>query len=107
MIDGCLDWRRNGVVACPAIDEASAEYFRGEDTFGQWLDEECELMPGSPYSEFSAALFESFREFLAKNSYDAAPWNATAFGRELSKHAVKGKDKKTNVVTWSGIRLTG
>ena len=32
---------------------------------------------------------------------------AIAFGRELSKHAVKGKDKKTNVVTWSGIRLTG
>ncbi len=91
------------MVRCPAIDAASAEYFRGEDVFGQWLDEDCDLEPGNEFkNETSAALFAAFKAFLIKNGHDATGWNSTSFGLELSKHAEK---QKIRTVSWLGICL--
>jgi putative DNA primase/helicase len=98
MIDGCVDWQKNGFVSCPAIDAASDEYFRGEDVFGQWIEEECDLDPGNEYkNETSADLFASFKAFLIKNGHEVSAWNSTSFGVELSKYADK-EEKRKNLV---------
>jgi phage/plasmid-associated DNA primase len=90
-------------VKCPAINAASAEYFRGEDVFGQWLDEDCDLEPGNEFkNETSADLFAAFKAFLIRNGYSQQEWNSTIFGAELSKSAEK---KKSGTVSWCGICL--
>ena len=45
MIEGCLDWQRNGLVRPPVVAEATAEYFEAHDAIGRWLEERCILDP--------------------------------------------------------------
>jgi putative DNA primase/helicase len=41
-IDGCLDWRANGLGVPPAVRDASDDYFHEQDMIAHWLDECCE-----------------------------------------------------------------
>jgi putative DNA primase/helicase len=41
MIEGCLDWQRNGLVRPAVVLNATAEYFEAQDTIGRWLVERC------------------------------------------------------------------
>ena len=49
MIDGCLDWQRNGLVRPQCVLDATAEYFGAQDVVGQFLDEECDCEPGNTW----------------------------------------------------------
>ncbi|MGI8729220.1 MAG: DNA primase family protein [Solirubrobacteraceae bacterium] len=42
-VRGCLEWQRDGLGTCGAIDHAAARYRRREDRVGLFLDECCEL----------------------------------------------------------------
>jgi putative DNA primase/helicase len=39
MIDGCLEWRKLGLGAPPAVREASDDYFHEQDVIAHWLDD--------------------------------------------------------------------
>ena len=43
MIDGCLDWQRQGLNPPQAVTGATDEYFEAEDTVGRWLEEACTI----------------------------------------------------------------
>jgi putative DNA primase/helicase len=45
MIDGCLDWRSNGLVRPKVVVDATSEYFAAQDIIGRWLTERCILDP--------------------------------------------------------------
>lgn len=42
-IEGCLEWQRDGLGQPPSVARATAEYFEGEDIFGQWLADSCRV----------------------------------------------------------------
>jgi putative DNA primase/helicase len=67
MIDGCLDWQRNGMVRPATVVDATDEYFSAQDLFGQWLQDECDPEPGnSAKMETSTALFQSWRSYAER-----------------------------------------
>jgi putative DNA primase/helicase len=39
MIEGCLDWQKNGLVRPASIEAATEAYFSEQDLFGQWLED--------------------------------------------------------------------
>jgi putative DNA primase/helicase len=41
MIDGCLDWQRNGLVRPAIVTDATDEYFSVQDSFGSWMADCC------------------------------------------------------------------
>ena len=47
LIDGALDWQRNGLIRPQSVIEATEEYFSNQDLFGQWLEDECDVEPGN------------------------------------------------------------
>lgn len=104
MIEGCLDWQKNGFTDSPAINAATDEYFQEEDLFGQWLSEECEVDPGNEYkTATSAELFSAWKAYLTKLGQDTTPWNSTSFAIEMKKHAERKRTRTVSV--WLGIRL--
>ena len=104
IIEGCLDWQKNGFVKCPAVETATEEYFAEEDLFGQWLKEECDVEPGNKYKNAAAAeLFSAWKAYLTKMGQDTTPWNSTSFGLEMRKHAEK--DRAKTGTRWLGIGL--
>jgi putative DNA primase/helicase len=46
-IDGCLEWQRTGLAPPAVVTDATDEYFAGEDSFGQWLEDRCDADPGN------------------------------------------------------------
>jgi putative DNA primase/helicase len=86
MIDGCLDWQKNGLIRPKVVIDATAEYFSDQDVFSHWLEEQCDCDPGNRYkSEASSALFKSWCDFakaagVKPNSQGTFKDNLTAAG---------------------------
>lgn len=59
MIDGCLEWQRQGLAPPVAVTTATEQYLEGEDALTAWLDEKCQRSPHSRSS--STDLFVSWK----------------------------------------------
>ena len=65
MIEGCLDWQKNGLVRPEAVTAATAAYFSEQDIVHQWVDDCCER--GGTKSDTMAALFKSWGDYALLN----------------------------------------
>lgn len=61
MIEGCLEWLRDGLQPPAEVRETTANYMRSQDTIGAWIEEECELDPGA-WTELKK-LYASYRDW--------------------------------------------
>ena len=43
MIEGCLEWQRDGLKQPDVVKLATEEYFEAQDTTGKWLAERCKI----------------------------------------------------------------
>jgi len=60
-IEGCLDWQANGLLRPQIVSVATADYFDGQDLFGQWIAERCDT--GSEKWDLSTELFSDWSTF--------------------------------------------
>lgn len=81
-IEGCLAWQRDGLQPPESVRTATEEYFEGEDSFQEWLDENCELRPGAQST--SAELFRSWSEW-SQRAGEAAT-SQRSFSQKLESH---------------------
>ncbi len=65
MIEGCLDWLKNGLVRPEVVLAATAEYFSEQDTVHQWVEELCTV--GKGQYDTLAILFKSWSEYALAN----------------------------------------
>lgn len=103
MIEGCLDWQRNGLVRPQSVLEATDEYFDDQDILGMFLREECDLDISNTWKTVAAAeLFKAWSGF------------AMASGEKPGSHkSFTGALKKRRVTTckvggargYAGVRL--
>jgi P4 family phage/plasmid primase-like protien len=82
MIEGALDWQANGLVRPAAVDAATEEYFEAQDTFGQWLEECCEVAANE--WEAVSKLYQSWCAFAERQG--DKPGSQRAFVDKLNKH---------------------
>ncbi len=84
MIEGCLDWRRNGLIRPSVVTAETADYFAEQDTFRQWLDEECDCEIGNEWK--SARVGELWKSWQAYAVAASAPAGSqTSFSDRLKK----------------------
>jgi P4 family phage/plasmid primase-like protien len=99
-IDGCLEWRKDGLAPPAAVRAASEEYFAEEDAAARWIDEEC--ITGKYLWGIGAALWTSWKTWAERNN----EWVGTrkSFARALKQ---RGFDPGTsqNVRGHAGIAL--
>ena len=67
-MQGTLDWQANGLVRPEVVRRATQDYFDTQDTFGQWLEEHCEV--GAGYQDTSEALWVSWLGYANANGED-------------------------------------
>lgn len=60
-LEGCLAWQREGLTPPACVQEATDEYFEGEDALGRWLEERCERGPNE--TALTAALFNDWKQW--------------------------------------------
>jgi putative DNA primase/helicase len=83
MIEGCLDWQKNGLIRPQTVHEATRTYFEEQDTFGRWIEECCEQGPRE--LEAAALLYASWKQFAEENG--EPPGSSKSFGGHMSRHA--------------------
>lgn len=69
MIEGCLDWQKNGLVIPEPVKKATEDYFKEQDTYGRWIEECCEWGLGKKAK--ALVLYQSYVEFCAENGEQA------------------------------------
>ena len=60
-LQGCAEWRRQGLRPPPRVLEATEEYFEAQDALGRWLAEAC--LVNSSVSARTAALYASWKKW--------------------------------------------
>jgi putative DNA primase/helicase len=91
-IDGCLAWQRIGLAPPAIVTNATADYFAGEDSFGQWLEDNCDIDIGNDHKwDKIADLFPDWSTYaqgdgdkgVTKKAFNSlmASRGFTAFGR--------------------------
>jgi P4 family phage/plasmid primase-like protien len=104
MIEGCIDWQRNGLMRPSVVTEATQAYFDDQDLFGQWIEECCEIGPRE--WEVTSRLFASWKDYADRSGEQ--PGSVKAFSANLSKREFNPELKRVSgVVTrlYRGISL--
>jgi putative DNA primase/helicase len=100
MVQGCLEWQREGLAPPAVVKAATAEYLESEDALATWIDDKCERSPQSTTS--STDLFLSW-----KNWADAAGEPSGTQRRFSQKLEDRGFEKvrDRNGRSFQGLRL--
>ena len=65
MVEGCLQWQKEGLNPPEDVIQATQEYRSENDVFTDWLDECCEDAPNIKTK--TVDLFQNFRDWVMKN----------------------------------------
>jgi phage/plasmid-associated DNA primase len=99
VIEGCLDWQKNGLMRPESVKLATEQYFDDQDSFAQWLEDACDVEVGNfDKWEKSAPLFEAWSAYALKSG------STVAFAEEMAKRGFV-KIKGRQGARWGGLRF--
>ena len=100
MVEGCIEWQRQGLNPPAIVRDATDAYLAEEDLLGQWIEERC--VKGRQHWGHGARLFEDWSSWAKSN--DEAPGSRKAFTEAMESHKypnVKSKGERG----YAGIAL--
>jgi putative DNA primase/helicase len=100
MVDGCLEWQRDGLMVPDIVRKATDDYLADQDALGQWADEWLHLDPRAFAT--TRALFASWRQWC--DARNLAPGTETAFADTLKDRGYE-HDRRTKGRGFKGIEL--
>lgn len=104
MIEGCLDWKENGLLRPRSVREATDTYFSDQDLFGQWLEDETDAEPSNPHkTAMSGALYLSYSHHAERSG--ERPLSQKAFAAEMRKRGFEAFRSGSRGRGFRGIRL--
>jgi putative DNA primase/helicase len=99
IIDGALDWQKNGLVRPDVVKAATNAYFVEEDTVRQWVEDCCNTSTQPPhYADTNASLFASWKNYANARGEDAG--KAKGFSEKMQRlgfmpiknqHSIRGR----------------
>jgi putative DNA primase/helicase len=105
MVDGCLEWRRGGLMAPKIVRDATNDYLADQDVIGQWADECIEkLEPATEPNAFepTRGLFTSWKTWCEARNLN--PGTETGFADSLKERGYEQK-RTEKARGFKGIRL--
>lgn len=107
MIEGAVMWQATGLVRPDAVEDETNAYFEAQDTFGQWLADECVVEIDNAHRWESAAdLFHSWKNYAETRGEISG--TQKAFGDRMSSRGFKGTRHTLHgkrLRCWSGLNL--
>jgi putative DNA primase/helicase len=100
MIEGCLDWQKQGLAPPTIVTKATDEYVTGEDTMGSWIAE-CFVEDKNSFMLFST-LFASWKAWAEENEEFVG--SSVRFSKSLLKRGFVTTRSKTGDKGYFGLR---
>lgn len=104
VIQGCLDWQREGLQEPDVVRKATRSYREEEDLLGEFIEAMCEIEPRSwsPTSDLYQGFVTWWRESRGLHN---RPPSSRAFSRWLSERHDLRSSKRRHVRGWRGISI--
>jgi putative DNA primase/helicase len=103
VIDGCVDWKKNGFTIPDCVRVAADEYFEDQDDVGAWLEERC-VFDGKTFTS-SRDLYSSLLIYC--RSIGRSAGTKSALGIRLKKDKRLTKSRTNTARGFTGIKLRG
>jgi putative DNA primase/helicase len=100
MVQGCLDWQRDGLTMPGDVLQATARYRHDMDPLADWTEDRCEIRPG--VREAAKTLFADYVSYC--ESAGEEPLKQRTFGMRLTERGC-GEAKSGATRYRTGIRL--
>lgn len=102
LIEGCMEWQREGLGVPREVRDATSAYRTDSDLIGKFIDEACVLAETARAT--AKELFDAYEAWCS----DAGekPVTKTAFGRSLTERGFD-QGRISNARYWIGIGLQG
>lgn len=100
LLEGCLDWQRNGLGTPAEVTQAVAAYREEMDTIGQWIADAC--IQGPQMTATAKQLYTSYVAWSEGNGERTASQNA--LGKSLTERGYTSKRMRDGV-HWFGIGI--
>jgi putative DNA primase/helicase len=91
MIDGCVEWRRDGLMVPDIVRKATDDYLADQDTLRQWVDDWIEPDPLAFVT--TRALFTNWKQWCEERNL--APGSEMAFAESLENNGHERGRTKT------------
>jgi putative DNA primase/helicase len=102
MIEGCVEWQRDGLQPPAAVKAATDDYLDAEDAFGLWLAEDCTRSARA--WENSTVLYEAWVRWADRNGEH--PGRSKNFSQTLEARGFeKSREAGTGKRGFTGIAL--
>jgi P4 family phage/plasmid primase-like protien len=102
MVEGCLEWQKQGLLPPTSVRAFSDEYFEDEDTFGAWM-RECVEQDESVEFISTTALFQNWEEWANRNG--EKPGGIKRFVSALGTRLERAREKTTRRAGFKGVRV--
>lgn len=99
LVEGCLEWHKNGLNPPEIITRSTNAYRSDEDILQQFIDDAC--LVGPEHAEKAKPLYDHYKTWMIENSLK--PLSNTRFGRKMSERFHKEKDR--NGAYYQGIKI--
>lgn len=99
-LEGCMQWQRMGLCPPQSVQDATSEYFEGEDAMGRWIEERCVLSANA--KSLTAELFNDWKQWA-----DGAGEFVGSQRRFADLLITRGTEKWRNSVGLRGFRGIG
>ncbi|MEI6135641.1 MAG: phage/plasmid primase, P4 family, partial [Desulfomonile sp.] len=100
MVNGCLEWQRDGLNPPAEVRDATQEYQEDSDPLADFINDNCQL--GSEMSISAQKLYDVYCEYCGKDK----PISKNLFGRNLTGRGFERiQSGQRRIRHWSGIEL--
>jgi len=101
-VEGCMDWRTNGLGTPEEVKAATAEYQSEMDVLGDFIQERCEAESEAEVTK--SALYEAYAKWAEESG--ERPLSKKEFGMRLTERGFEGdRSGKERVRVWKGLKL--
>jgi P4 family phage/plasmid primase-like protien len=102
LIDGCLEWQREGLKVPASVRAASASYMASEDVLMLWVEERCVVGPKVPFTPIKD-LYEDWAKWREEGGHKHQ--TSTMFGKDLEEKGFSRHKGSGGARGFKGIRL--
>ena len=99
LVEGCLEWQRDGLNPPLRVIQDTDEYRGDVDILGRFLSEDCIHLPGGRVQ--CAELYEHYEKWAKANGLK--PWSSIKFSKELQARGLERK--KISVFFWLDVEI--
>jgi putative DNA primase/helicase len=101
IVQGAIEWHRDGLGTCSAVEHATASYRGENDPIAEWFTTRCQVLADAQTS--GRELRADYEQWSRQSGEE--PCNAHDFAHALEGRGLRRKHTKTGTV-WTGVRVT-